>query len=40
VARFRYVFRFNGGARLVQISMTYVPAEQRGIIIVRDLDAA
>lgn len=40
VARFRYVFRFKGGARLVQISMTYVPAEQRGIIIVRDLDAA
>jgi photoactive yellow protein len=40
VARFRYVFRFNGGARLVQISMTYVPAEERGIIIVRDLDAA
>ena len=40
IARFRYVFRFKGGARLVQISMTYVPAEQRGIIIVRDLDAA
>jgi photoactive yellow protein len=40
VARFRYVFRFKGGERLVQISMTYVPAEQRGIIIVRDLDAA
>jgi photoactive yellow protein len=40
VARFRYVFRFAGGERLVQISMTYVPAEQRGIIIVRDLDAA
>jgi photoactive yellow protein len=40
VARFRYVFRFQGGSRLVQISMTYVPAEQRGIIIVRDLDAA
>jgi photoactive yellow protein len=40
IARFRYVFRFKGGARLVQISMTYVPSEQRGIIIVRDLDAA
>lgn len=40
VARFRYVFRFKGGQRLVQVSMTWVPAEQRGIIIVRDLDAA
>jgi photoactive yellow protein len=40
VARFRYVFRFRGGERLVQVSMTYVPSEQRGIIIVRDLDAA
>lgn len=40
VARFRYVFRFKGGERLVQVSMTWVPAERRGIIIVRDLDAA
>ena len=40
VARFRYVFRFAGGERLVQVSMTYVPSEQRGILIVRDLDAA
>jgi photoactive yellow protein len=40
VARFRYVFRFAGGDRLVQVSMTYVPSEQRGILIVRDLDAA
>jgi photoactive yellow protein len=40
IARFRYVFRFRGGERLVQVSMTYVPSEQRGIIIVRDLDAA
>jgi photoactive yellow protein len=40
IARFRYVFRFAGGERLVQVSMTYVPSEQRGIIIVRDLDAA
>ena len=40
IARFRYVFRFKGGERLVQVSMTYVPSEQRGIIIVRDLDTA
>lgn len=40
VARFRYVFRFRGGERLVQVSMTWVPAEERGIIIVRDLDTA
>jgi photoactive yellow protein len=40
VARFRYVFRFTGGERLVQVSMTWVPSEQRGILIVRDLDAA
>jgi photoactive yellow protein len=40
IARFRYVFRFAGGERLVQVSMTYVPSEQRGIIIVRDIDAA
>lgn len=40
ITRFRYVFRFKGGERLVQVSMTYVPSEQRGIIIVRDLDTA
>jgi len=40
IERFRYVFRFAGGERLVQVSMTYVPSEQRGILIVRDLDAA
>jgi len=40
VARFRYVFRFRGGERLVQVSMTYVETEKRGILIVRDLDAA
>jgi photoactive yellow protein len=40
VARFRYVFRFAGGDRLVQVSMTFISSEERGIIIVRDLDAA
>lgn len=40
IARFRYVFRFAGGERLVQVSMTYVPSERRGILIVRGLDAA
>lgn len=40
VARFRYVFRFDGGERLVQVSMTFIASESRGIIIVRDLDAA
>lgn len=40
VARFRYVFRFAGGERLVQVSMTFISSEERGIIIVRDLDAA
>lgn len=40
VARFRYVFRFAGGERLVQVSMTFIASEDRGIIIVRDLDAA
>ena len=40
VARFRYVFRFSGGERLVQVSMTFIASEERGIIIVRDLDAA
>lgn len=40
VARFRYVFRFAGGERLVQVSMTFIASEERGIIIVRDLDAA
>ena len=40
VARFRYVFRFAGGERLVQVSMTFIASESRGIIIVRDLDAA
>ncbi|HEX6042387.1 PAS domain-containing protein [Longimicrobium sp.] len=40
VARFRYVFRFGGGERLVQVSMTFIASEDRGIIIVRDLDAA
>jgi len=39
LARFRYVFRFAGGERLVQISMTFIAAEERGIIIARDLDA-
>lgn len=40
VARFRYVFRFAGGERLVQVAMTFIASEARGIIIVRDLDAA
>lgn len=40
VTRFRYVFRFAGGERLVQVSMTFIASEDRGIIIVRDLDAA
>lgn len=40
VARFRYVFRFAGGERLVQVAMTFISSESRGIIIVRDLDAA
>lgn len=40
VARFRYLFRFAGGERLVQVSMTFIANEERGIIIVRDLDAA
>ena len=40
VARFRYLFRFDGGERLVQVSMTFIASEDRGIIIVRDLDAA
>lgn len=39
LARFRYVFRFAGGERLVQITMTYLPPEGRGILIVRDLPA-
>jgi photoactive yellow protein len=40
VSRFRYVFRFAGGERLVQVAMTFIASESRGIIIVRDLDAA
>lgn len=40
VARFRYLFRFAGGERLVQVSMTFIASEARGIIIVRDVDAA
>jgi photoactive yellow protein len=40
IARFRYVFRFAGGERLVQVAMTFIASEDRGIIIVRDLDAA
>lgn len=40
VARFRYVFRLGGAERLVQVSMTFIASEDRGIIIVRDLDAA
>jgi photoactive yellow protein len=40
VARFKYLFRFGGGERLVQVSMTFIATEDRGIIIVRDLDAA
>lgn len=40
VTRFRYVFRFAGGERLVQVAMTFISQEQRGIIIVRNLDAA
>lgn len=39
LARFRYLFRFAGGERLVQITMTYLPQEERGILIVRDLPA-
>jgi photoactive yellow protein len=39
LARFRYVFRFADGDRLVQITMTYLPQEERGILIVRDLPA-
>jgi photoactive yellow protein len=39
LARFRYVFRFAGGERLVQITMTYFPQERRGLLIVRDLAA-
>jgi hypothetical protein len=37
---FRYLFRFAGGERLVQVSMTFIASEARGIIIVRDVDAA
>jgi photoactive yellow protein len=40
VARFRYLFRFAGGERLVQVSMTFISSEERGIIIVRNVDAA
>lgn len=38
--RFRYVFRFRGGERLVQITMTYLPDRRRGILIVRAMDRA
>ena len=38
--RFRYLFRFNEGERLVQITMTYLPEKRKGVLIVRSLDRA
>jgi photoactive yellow protein len=38
--RFRYLFRFNSGERLVQITMTYLPDKKKGVLIVRNLDRA
>lgn len=38
--RFRYLFRFNSGERLVQITMTYLPDKKKGVLIVRSLDRA
>lgn len=35
--RFRYVFRFRGGERLVQIFLAYVADRGEGLIIVREL---
>jgi len=35
--RFRYVFRFRGGERLVQIFLTYLPDRREGMIVVREL---
>jgi len=35
--RFRYVFRFRGSERLVQIFLSYLPARGEGLIIVREL---
>lgn len=38
--RFRYIFRFNSGERLVQITMTYLPEKKKGVLIVRNMDRA
>jgi photoactive yellow protein len=37
VERFRFAFRFAGGEKLVQITMTYIPDRQKGVLIVRAL---
>lgn len=38
--RFRYLFRFQSGERMVQITMTYMPDKKKGVLIVRNLDRA
>lgn len=37
VETFRYVFRFRGGERLVQVFLTYFPEKGEGLVIVREL---
>ncbi|HZG44365.1 MAG TPA: PAS domain-containing protein [Longimicrobium sp.] len=38
VERFRFAFRFAGGEKLVQITMTYIPDHQKGVLVVRGLE--
>lgn len=38
VERFRFAFRFAGGEKLVQITMTYIPHHLKGVLIVRGLE--
>jgi photoactive yellow protein len=40
VERFRFAYRFPGGEKLVQVTMTYIPDRQKGVLIVRGLDRA
>lgn len=35
--RFRYVFRFRGSERLVQVFLSYIPSKAEGMIVVREL---
>ncbi|HEX6902917.1 MAG TPA: PAS domain-containing protein [Thermoanaerobaculia bacterium] len=37
VESFRYLFRFSGGERLVQIFLSYLPDKEEGLVIVREL---